>query len=325
MLNIDIAIMADGSEKIGMGHIMRTSVIAHVLKNRYNVFYICSELPEYESGRNLIRDMGFKVFDLKEEKKADIIIIDKYDINENYFSYLNKIYKKVIYIDDLNNLNYYDVDIIINRNIGAEKLFYNTNSNCKKMLGTNYNILRKEFRKAEPIEIKDRIENILITMGGSDPTYATLKLLDFLKDSNYNILVTVGNGFSQNNINKLKEIERNYSNIKLFFSPNMTQLFSLCDVAFSACGGTIYELAVLGVPIIGVIVAENQKMTALNAKEAGILNLLGNTDTLKKEDIEKSLNSLKKKEVRIIQSNKEKEIVKRNGVELILKEIYKLI
>lgn len=31
-----------------------------------------------------------------------------------------------------------------------------------------------------------------------------------------------------------------------------------CDVAISACGSTLYELAVCGVPTIGIIIADNQ-------------------------------------------------------------------
>ncbi|STA92936.1 glycosyl transferase-like protein [Clostridium cochlearium] len=44
------------------------------------------------------------------------------------------------------NLHYFDVDFIINQNTGEEKLKYNVNDDTKLFLGTNYTILREEFR-----------------------------------------------------------------------------------------------------------------------------------------------------------------------------------
>ena len=74
-----IAIKCSGSLSLGMGHIMRTMVIAEELKKTCDVFYISKSDFEYQSGVEKIKDLGFDVYYDEDEISADFLIFDSYD------------------------------------------------------------------------------------------------------------------------------------------------------------------------------------------------------------------------------------------------------
>lgn len=211
-----IGLLCDGGNKIGLGHIMRTMVIANKLLNYGEVFYITTNNKEYDGGRKVIAENNFKYIYDNDNYNVDILIVDRYNITSSYLTSLRKYCKKLVYIDDMNELDFYDVDIIINRNIGAEKLYYNTANNCKLLLGTKYCILRENFINSDPIKINNEVKNILITFGGSDPTNTTPLILEYLKDVNCKLMTVIGSSFFKTEccLNRKKSCRKQeYNNI----------------------------------------------------------------------------------------------------------------
>lgn len=133
-----IAIRADGGSKIGMGHIMRTLVLAKELAKTNDVFYICKVdnllSNKYKSGIDKVKAEGFDIVTINENNiindlkniVADCLITDSYDVNEEYFNLTKGMFEITGYIDDM-NLYYFNVDFIINQNIGSEEYSYEVN------------------------------------------------------------------------------------------------------------------------------------------------------------------------------------------------------
>ncbi|WP_051931514.1 UDP-2,4-diacetamido-2,4,6-trideoxy-beta-L-altropyranose hydrolase [Clostridium sp. KNHs214] len=286
-----IAIRADGGSKIGMGHIMRTLVLAKELAKANDVFYICrvdEPLSDiYSPGIIKIKKQGFHVVTIDESNileelsnvQADILITDSYDVDENYFNETKKLFKYTGYIDDM-NLYYFNVDFLINQNINAEDLNYRVNNNTKLFLGPKYAMLREEFRNVPKKIIKKKVEDILITVGGADPNNVIGKILSYVKQLDYKFHVIVGPTF--NTVNELKQYEKENKNIKLYFNANMFQLMQKCDLAISACGSTLYELSSCGVPTLGVIIADNQIKIGNKFHHMGMISNLGWHEKLNK-------------------------------------------
>jgi spore coat polysaccharide biosynthesis predicted glycosyltransferase SpsG len=151
-----IAIRADGGLKIGMGHIMRTLVLAKELAKTNEVFYICrvdKQLTnKYKIGIDKVKSEGFNVKCIAEKNiieelgniKADILITDSYDVDEDYFNKTKKMFNKTGYIDDL-NLYYFNVDFIVNQSINVERFKYRNNEDTQLFLGTKYVLLKRNL------------------------------------------------------------------------------------------------------------------------------------------------------------------------------------
>ena len=317
-----IGIQCNGGPSIGMGHILRTMVLAEELKNECGVFYICGRDHEFETGAALIRKSGYPVFYEEEPAEADLLILDSYGVSCGTLSELRKKYGKLMYIDDLNELDHYDCDILLNRNLGAEKLTYNTAAGCRVLLGPSYALLRKEFRQCLLPEPKEQVKNILITMGGTDPCCTSVKILNMVKQLPYRFKTVVGKAYSETNAAALKKLAAENSNVELHYDPKMAELMCGCDAAVTACGGTTQELAALGIPQLAVSVGPNQNITA--DQSDGFFYYCGSEAGLEKESfLEKLCHILDNYEERKRMSESEKKLINRNGARLVAEEILK--
>ena len=322
-----VSIRADGGTYIGMGHIMRTLVLAKELSKSHDVFYICrvdNPLSDrYRIGIDKLKSEGFIVKTVRENYmlldlnliEADVLITDSYDVDEEYFNETKKIFKKTVYIDDM-NLHYFNVDFLINQNIDSLDFEYKARDGSKLLVGPEYIMLREEFRNLEKNNLREKVTDIMITVGGADPYHITKQILSYVMPINYNLHVVVGPSFEKNNY--LKNFET--SNVKLYYNANMCEIMKKCDIAISACGSTLYECSSCGIPTMGIIVADNQQEIAVEMDKLGILKNMGWYNGLIKEKFLNELNSLcenfsKRKDM----SEKAKSFVDGNGVKRVVK------
>lgn len=277
---MNIAIKADGGKNIGLGHIMRTLVLANILSKNNNVFYICNLGEEFELGRQKVMESGYTIIN-NFDVGGDTLITDSYYVDKKYFQTAKNYYKYLVYIDDL-NLFYHSVDLLINQNINANELNY---EEPHLLLGTKYTIIREEFKNCPPKLIKEKVTDVLITMGGADPHNLTIKLLEELNQLNFNFHVVVGNAFS----NKEILCKSKYNNVSFYENANMKSLMDICDIAISACGSTLYELSACGVPSLGIVVAKNQEKVAEKFNKLGLVKNLGFYSNLAGDSIRNEL------------------------------------
>jgi UDP-2,4-diacetamido-2,4,6-trideoxy-beta-L-altropyranose hydrolase len=279
----------DGGPSIGLGHLIRCSALAFEFQNRGVEIFIISRTTNFI--KDILND-EFEIIPLKEieqnqtkedtwdygniEMQAqeikeineiikkydiDILIIDSYNVSDEYFIELKKIVPFLCYIDDLNKFKF-SVDMIINGNVYAADLKYKSHlSNMKLLLGNNYTILRNEFKNINPITIKEQVTSIMITLGGSDPFKLTKRIIDIINSdvilNKYQFNFIIGKGFKdKDELRKMKSTNIIFHEIK----DNISDLMLNSDLAVSGGGATLYELARCGVPTIAFIIAENQEM-----------------------------------------------------------------
>jgi len=282
-----LIIRADANTRMGTGHVMRCIALGQAWQDAGGdvLFISCCESDPL---KQRIKEEGFKLktipfahpetkddvqqtIALAQENSAKWIVTDGYHFDLSYQQAIRNAGFKLLYIDDYNHLPEYEVDILLNQNIGAEEINYQCNSICRKLLGTRYVMLRREFRKASVKKSnKKEITNILVTMGGSDPDNVTLKVLQILDDLNIkNLVVKVLLGPSNPHFNKLKEaIAQIKTECELIRSvKDMPTLIRWADFAITAAGSTCWELAALRVPFVTVVLADNQEQVALRLEQ----------------------------------------------------------
>ncbi|MGC8924395.1 MAG: PseG/SpsG family protein [Calditerrivibrio sp.] len=276
-----IYIITEGGSDIGFGHLTRMYAV-------YQGFKVRGITPKFivngdDFVEDIIKEAECEIFDWIDNKArlfdlikgADIAIIDSYLADKSLYEEISNIVKLPVYYDDNNRLEY-PRGVVINGNIHAKDLNYPERGDIVYLLGMEYLPLRMEFWDLPEKEIRVNMESIMITFGGDDVKNMTPKVLNFLVEEYPGLkkYVIIGRGFRN-----IDEIEKYVDNKTfLVYHPDGKKIRDIMldsDIAISAGGQTLYELARVGVPTIAVIVAENQIGNVKKFEELGLVENVG--------------------------------------------------
>ena len=300
-----IAIRVDASASIGSGHVMRCLTLADRLREHgAYVFFLCREQPG--NMNPYIEEKGYRVHRLNlagqspgegwdcladaEQTRTALeaagppvawLVVDHYDIDEQWEMVERPYVKKIMVIDDLANRRH-DCEVLLDQNYYPnmehryDKL---VPSRCRRLLGPAYALLRPEFLEARK-NMRRRhgnIERILVFFGGSDPTNETEKTLFALRllnrpDIALDVVVGSANPQSQRIERLCTELPNAVFHCQI---GNMAELIVKADLAIGAGGSSTWERCFLGLPALTVIVADNQAETTISMAEAGAIWNLG--------------------------------------------------
>lgn len=274
---MNVVILTEGGKDYGYGHIVRCSSIYQAFE-QYGIF------PRFvvngdESVKSILSEIPVDIVDWLNDFSvffdADIVIIDSYLANLDFYSNISNNVALVVYIDDNNRLNY-PKGIIVNGTLDASNMNYLQRENITYLVGNEFIPLRNDFWNIQKLKINDSIENILITMGGNDLRNLTPKILDLLNihfpDVTKKVIITD----SFNNVAEIKRLQND--SVELICSPNSYQIINTIlsiDLAISASGQTLYELACMGVPTIAIGIIDNQKNNIQNWINQGFIEYAG--------------------------------------------------
>lgn len=274
---MNILFRADSSSNIGTGHIMRDLVLVNQFPND-NIMFATQDL---EGNINYkIDEAGYKVYTLKNNefeelnfliKKLNIemIVIDHYKIDYNFEKKLKNENPnlKIFVFDDTYEKHY--CDILLNHNISANYKRYKNlvPISCELRCGSKYTLLRDEFLKAK--KLKHRIKKdkkrktIFLAMGGADHSNINIKILKVIRKiskNKKNVKVNLVTTSANKNLKELEEYCANKKWINLEINSNqIAQLMIKSDLAIVTPSVTVNEVYFLGLPIIAIKTARNQK------------------------------------------------------------------
>lgn len=274
---MDVVILTEGGKDYGFGHVARCGSIYHAFQY-YNVF------PKFlvngdESVDSILSDIKVEILDWTKDyslsSHADIVIIDSYFADLDFYNNLCEEVPLVVYIDDNNRLNY-PKGIIVNGTLDVSNIDYSQSNSIRYLVGNEFIPLRKDFWNVSKLKINESINDILITLGGNDLRNLTPKILKLLNDNlpEVNKKVIIADSF--NNIQEIESLKND--TIELIYSPNskeMIDVMTSVDLAISASGQTLYELACIGVPTIAIGIIDNQKNNIINWKSQGFIEYAG--------------------------------------------------
>jgi len=318
-------IITEGGKDIGFGHITRCLSLCQAFCKKG----IFPKLIVNADGwaKDLLRGTDHCVFDWLKERdrvfklieKANVAVVDSYLADKEFYRKLAASIGLAVYFDD-NQRIIYPGGVVINGAVYAEKLDYPKKRDIAYLLGAKYVPLRREFWKVGSKKPGVKIKNLLITFGGADKENVASKILGSLSavfpDIKKSIIIPKGSGkpkFCDNGVGR---------NVRFICSPDVRRLRQAMietDIAISSCGQTLYELASLGVPTVGIAVAKNQLNNALSWQKAGFIDYVGwwaDVDLF--DNIMRSIERLKDKKVRIRKSKIGRKVVDGRGAERIV-------
>ncbi|MDD5491132.1 MAG: hypothetical protein PHV60_00425 [bacterium] len=270
-----VLIITEGGQKIGMGHVARVSCFAQWFSHHS---WPCRMLIKGDrSVKGFISRKGIKaqiisrIDDIKAQ--ADLVIIDSYNFPLAFYRQMSA-QALLLSLDDLCRISYPE-GFILNGNVFAKKLDYPTNSGRYYLLGPEYQLLSQEYRRSRPAHgIREKISRVLITLGGGQTVSGCEKILKIILETHKIKLQQIDIvGTGQKKI-KVKVV----NGTKVFLHPVMKSLKPLIlssDLAITAGGQTLYELAYCGVPAIGICLAENQLGSLVEWQKLGFIKYIG--------------------------------------------------
>ena len=328
---LHIAVRADASNIIGAGHFMRSLALIKCIKKAFGaenktlkVTFICADINSYCTTKivegefslikitnNYLNAPAWLNLDSQQTEQAlssldkvHVLIVDSYRIQEPWYSdNIKSLCSKVMVIDDLANRRHYchyllDQTLDV-KNERYRKLVPNT---CQIMVGKPYMLLREEFlhwrNKALLKRNKTKsIKNILVSLGGSDPTAINLTIINaiIIINKHLDLPLTVNLVVPKNSqsADTYKALEKENSWLTVQFDTNdMARLMYYADIAIGASGSSAWERCCLGLPTLAIELADNQALILDRLSSHGAIINLGKSAALTPQKIQQTLVAL---------------------------------
>lgn len=260
-------IRTEASNAVGMGHFMRCFAIAEEARAQgFNVTFLVSEPAVAINDRAdrigatveiLNAPVGSDVMAIKALalRPEDWLLVDSYRADAKYIRTLNK-FARVAIVDDLNAFERYDCALIINAALAADEAAYRRKSQARLLLGADYALIRREFVQDHPSTDEPFVA---VLFGGSDPNRLTCRSAQMLIDAVPDVTVKVIAGPAHIHTDELQALEQAEPRIKLFVDPpSVAQVLSGASLVVTAAGGSVGEMAAMGVPALALVIYDNQ-------------------------------------------------------------------
>lgn len=273
----------------GWGHVVRCSALAGELRTRG---WECAlwtsgdprglpdEVREAFNGPRIGADAGDCAGELPPPvAAADWLVVDHYGCADAVLrgwrtcglpSRSAKV-PRLLVIDDQAQRKLEVADLVLNSRLGLTQNPYAQGVNT--LLGERYALLRPGLRRPDPVAASflQRVDPVLIMMGGTDPAGLTLTVLEVLAEVDASRVVPVlVRGRKASSPGGLRRaLSRFPANVRLdgISAATLAGWARSCRFAISAAGGSLYEFAFLQLPFVAIAVAENQLPLTERVKE----------------------------------------------------------
>jgi UDP-2,4-diacetamido-2,4,6-trideoxy-beta-L-altropyranose hydrolase len=303
-------VRADASSAIGSGHAMRCLALAKAWQREGGrVCYLTAETIAALDARLQDENVQHERLVLETGTPADAeqtvawarrvgaswVVVDGYRFRPDYIHRLKISGVRVLALDDDARFDFYEADVVLNQNMDAIAESYKREVSTHLLLGAKYVLLRPEFLvERSQKEIAGVARKVLVTTGGSDSKNVTSTVVRALPRLGDDLEATVVVGGGSPHYESLQAlVERLPVKVRLERSPaNMAPIMRWADVAISAAGGTCWELAFLGVPMILITVSRDQERNAAAISKSGAALSLGWHANLSEHEISDAVKSL---------------------------------
>ncbi|HZW30749.1 MAG TPA: UDP-2,4-diacetamido-2,4,6-trideoxy-beta-L-altropyranose hydrolase [Isosphaeraceae bacterium] len=291
-----LAIRADAGARMGTGHLMRCLALAQAWHDAGgSCVFLAAELPAALEDRLATEGMPVRRVRAEPGSAADAeqtarlaratgaawVVVDGYGFGTSFQRALKQAGLWVLAHDDYGHCDHYHADLVLNQNLHAEEAPYRRREpSTRLLLGTDYVLLRREFLAYGDWEraIPGVGRKVLVTLGGADPeniTERVIPALGMVPIEGLEAVVVVGG--SNPHLNALRgTVARSGLRCELRVNvSDMAGLMAWADAAVTAGGSSVWELARLGVPALGIGRAPQETQLLRGAAARGMVIDLG--------------------------------------------------
>ncbi len=261
-------IRTEASNAVGMGHFMRGFAIAEEARARgIEVFFLLSEVSGPVAARcgrigARVGATGALPGSDTDDVAAmlapeDWLIVDSYQATAAYIATLHARAHTLV-IDDLAALDRYDCDLILNAAQAAPDAIYRDRSNAHLLMGADYALIRSEFR-TPPTPASDT-PFVAVMFGGSDPRQLTGGCAAMLRAVLPGMKLKIIAGPAHIHTDALRALADADPLMELHVDPpSVASVLAGASLVLTAAGGSIGEMAAMGVAALVLVLYDNQK------------------------------------------------------------------
>jgi len=291
----------DASPTMGGGHAFRCLTLADALRkeNWACQFVVGDEtiaaVPRLQQGQFDCLELNQQADDGSEtvcrwlaNKPCHLLIVDHYGLDNTFETACRGFSEQILVIDDLADRRH-DCDFILDQTYGRSQEAYAglVPLGCRFFLGADYALLKPEYAAQREVSLNRRartptLKKILISVGLTDPLGLSAQILDQLGPiEGLEIDIVLGGGVSD--LDSVRTMvaamgERVQLHVDI---ENMSELMMAADLSVGGCGTTSWERCCVGVPTLGMIVADNQRLIADNLSRIGAIDIISDVDSVR--------------------------------------------
>ena len=274
---------AIGGGAIGYGHLMRCSAIAAQARSQdWDVVLVTTTAEKilFDVWSRMGADIEIltpevvldgadqgadAIVQLAQRRSADVLLIDRYDLNEIFWTMIASSLRHVAIVDDLGELKGLGgvkghFDLIINPNPGAEQNYQDSyGASAELLLGAQYALIRPQIAQ----QIATGGNGILVAMGGGRTDRLSEEIVEALCAFSTTPQITL-----------IGPSGRKWPPpVTIVPECDIAPLLAAADVVVCGAGVTALEAAVLARPAVIMPLADNQMpgASALTSCGAAIL------------------------------------------------------
>lgn len=290
---LTVVVRVDGSERIGMGHVMRCLSLIREL-TRLSPMDVIFLMRDFPMGVRRVAAEGYAVetipasADPSEEvvclralltaRRVESLITDLRTLTPGLVEAAQAHGVLCATIDEWGSRAIYS-EVLVNGTIVPAWHAYTLQGEVRAYVGPRYALLDPQFaewhRRERPA--RDGSPSLLIALGGDDPFCLTSKVMRALESHPPRLAVTVVIGPAFVNEGEIAQVaagSRHRYTVRQNAS-NMAELMAHADVAFTGGGLTALELACAGTPGLVLCEVPHQLETAAVLEQRGAALSLG--------------------------------------------------
>lgn len=281
-----ILLVGEGSQKLGMGHLVRLVSIHDAFSLSYDTYFL---INENLLGVKFAKSKGLKydVYDdysgmlqiIKAGGKYEAIVVDILKVPVNVLTKIRHYCNCLIVFDDLGRLANRDLEALI---VCPQETFRSSFERKKRGIlvkGADYFSLMDNFLFHRRLKtFQDSVSNILISLGGAPSIKHSLlvaRFLDATLDKKISIHVVLGYA-----TNKLKS---KFSKRIIFYNqlPDLVALIKKVDLGIISAGFIKFEFMCIGTPFCMVSLNSHQASLAKKFSSKGFGIYLGDINSMR--------------------------------------------
>lgn len=263
---MNIAIVTDGNNALGMGHVYQALTLAERLKEKLADHLTIRFLTKSDdfvvsllekSGRTVLRYENDEVmFEALRKQCVDHVIIDKLDVNPEFAKCISEQLKvKLTILTNLTDANRF-ANLTVMAGMGsAFKNIRRQNENGQVQLwGPRYWLIRPEFFSQCPKQT-DAVQRVMLMFGGADPANLSSLVTDELLKMNkgFDITVVLGAAFTHRSELNAVIAKHGASSSTVHIVSNLeavAQVMHRNDLVLVSPGLSFFEALLVGTPVL---------------------------------------------------------------------------